>query len=116
MKNYWALSNINLYSILCPTKLKTYDKEQGNAFAKEDVIYAEPEKDQNVYLVSKGKVKLVKYDAKIYKLIGIKMRKIERRLELLVGKVKSFYNCLATNIFSINFRSVNYFYFWVEAK
>lgn len=146
MADHWILSNINLYKILCPPKLKDYDKELGNCFAKEDIIYAHDQKDYNVYLVSKGKVKIVNYDeagneivrqilvkgevfgehvvldeekrteyavahsnntrvcamnlnrmrhlmrenerfeVTIYKLIGWKLKKIQRRLDLLVGK------------------------------
>lgn len=146
MDNHWVLSNINLYNILCPPKLKDYDQEVGSGFAKEDVIYAHDQRDYNVYLVSKGKVKIVNYDeagneifrqilvkgevfgehilldqekrteyavaytnntrvcamnldrmrhlmrenerfeVTIYKLIGWKLKKIQRRLDLLVGK------------------------------
>ncbi|MCP4440768.1 MAG: Crp/Fnr family transcriptional regulator [Aureispira sp.] len=146
MSTHWTLSNINLYDILCPPKLKDYDKELGNGFSKEDIIYAHDQRDYNVYLVSKGKVKIVNYDddgneivrqillkgevfgehilldkdkrteyavaytnntrvcamnltrmrdlmrenerfeVTIYKLIGWKLKKIQRRLDLLLGK------------------------------
>ena len=146
MKSHWVLSNINLYQILCPHKLDGYSKKNGNTYGKQDVIYAEHQNDQNIYLVTKGKVKIVNYDkagnelvrhilvkgelfgekivlnensrdefavacsngtevcamnlstlhqlmrrnhrfeTKIYKLISLKLRKVERRLELLVGK------------------------------
>ncbi len=150
MEKFWSLVNINVYKILCPPKLRDYDKDIGKRYSKEDVIYFEKNKDHNVYLVSRGKVKLINYDEQgneivrqiitkgglfgenlllgdaernecavacdnntavcsmnldtmkglmrnnenfstaIYKFIGLKIRKIERRLDLLVGKdVKS---------------------------
>ena len=146
MEKYWVLSNINLYRILCPPKLKSYNKRLGKPYEKEAPIYLEDNVDENIYLVSSGKVKLVNYDQSgkeivrqiitkgglfgenvllgeprrqefaiscenntsvcsmnldtmqelmrnnnrfstaIYKLIGLKIKKIERRIELLVGK------------------------------
>jgi len=146
MNNFWSLENINVYKILCPPKLKGYNDEVGKRYSKEDVIYFEKNTDNNVYLVSGGKVKLINYDEKgneivrqiitkgglfgenlilgdsvrnefavacdnktavcsmnldtmrelmrtnerfstaIYKFIGLKIKKIERRLDLLVGK------------------------------
>ena len=146
MKSHWVLSNVNLYQILCPHKIDGYAKRSGKTYGKQDVIYSENQNDQNVYLVTKGKVKIVNYDkagnelvrhilvkgelfgekivlnensrdefavacsngtevcamdlttmhnlmrrnhrfeTKIYKLISLKLRKVERRLELLVGK------------------------------
>lgn len=146
MNNFWNLSNINLYRILCPPKIKDFAKKKGHVYSKEEVIYLDKSKDPIVYLVSSGKVKLVKYDSNgeevvyhiltkgelfgeklllggttrsenaiacsenttlcsmnlkgmkdlmrknenfstaIYKLIGFRISKIERRLELLIGK------------------------------
>lgn len=150
MERYWFLHNLNLYEILCPHKLKDYDQNQDQSFSKEDVIYSEDQSDKNIYMVSKGKVKIVNYNSegkevvkqilgkgelfgeklilgetkrnefaiacnnhtrvcsmtldnmkdlmrrnhrfetRIYKMIGIKLKRIERRLELLLGRdVKS---------------------------
>ena len=150
MDKFWSLANIDVYKILCPPKLRGYEDEVGKKYAKEDVIYFDKNIDHNVYLVSRGKVKLINYDehgneivrqiitkgglfgenlllgndersefavacdnntsvcsmnitnmkdlmrtnerfsTAIYKMIGLKIRKIERRLDLLVGKdVKS---------------------------
>ena len=146
MKNFWVLSNIDLYAILCPVKLNYYHEKNGIRYGKESVIYSENKLDSNIYFVSKGKVKLVNYDnhgneivkqiltkgelfgediildesqrteyaisctnrtticsmsldnmrelmrennlfsTTIYKLIGLKFKRIERRLELLIGK------------------------------
>ena len=150
MEKFWSLANINVYKILCPPKLRGYDKVLGKRYLKEDVIYFENNEDHNIYLVSGGRVKLINYDengneiirqiitrgglfgeslilgdsvrsefavscdnntaicsmnldsmrdlmrknnnfsSTVYKLIGWKIKKIERRLDLLVGKdVKS---------------------------
>lgn len=146
MEKYWALSNINVYSILCPPKVRDFAKQNGNQYGKGDIIYTQHKMDKKVYLVSNGKVKLVNYDAEgneivkqiltkgevfgesvilgqterneyavscsnktsicsmslvnmrelmrdnerfstaIYKFIGLRFKKIERRLELLLGK------------------------------
>lgn len=146
MSNVWSLTNINLYEILCPTKLKGYVDENAIELSKGQIIYSQNHVDNKVYLVSKGKVKIVTYDKsgneavklilakgelfgeksilgeiksnefaiacnsptevcainvskmrelmrnnqrfelRIYKLIGLRLKKIERRLELLIGK------------------------------
>ncbi len=146
MRDIWTLSNFNLYDILCPTKLRGYVDENAIELGKGQVIYSEHHGDSKIYLVSKGKVKIVTYDnqgnevvklilskgelfgekhifgevkaneyaiacnnptevcainieemrklmrdnqrfeSHIYKFIGLRIRKIERRLELLVGK------------------------------
>ena len=145
-QQYWALSNINLYNILCPIKIGKYDKDASHYYAKDDVIYAKNKVDYNIYMVNRGKVKLVNYDdkgreivkqilvkgalfgekilldeskrneyavasehkttvckmnlsamkklmrenesfaTKIYRFIGLRLKKTERRLELLIGK------------------------------
>ncbi len=146
MKNFWVLSDIDLYAILCPVKLNYFHEKHGVRYGKESVIYAENKLDSNIYFISRGKVKLVNYDhhgneivkqiltkgelfgediildksqrteyaiscsnrtticsmslndmqglmrennlfsTTIYKLIGLKLKKMERRLELLIGK------------------------------
>jgi CRP-like cAMP-binding protein len=146
MNNTWALSNINLYDILCPSKLKGYVDENAIELGKGQIIYSHHQVENKVYLVSKGKVKIVTYDKqgnevvklilskgeifgekiilgdiksneyaiacnnptevcavniakmkelmrdnkrfelRIYKIIGLRFQKIERRLELLIGK------------------------------
>jgi len=146
MSDIWALSNFNLYDILCPPKLKGFVDKHAIELAKGQVIYSEHFGEHKIYLVNKGKVKIVTYDnqghevvklilsrgelfgekhifgdeksheyaiacnsptevcainieqmrnlmrdnhrfeSHIYKFIGLRIRKIERRLELLVGK------------------------------
>ncbi|KXX69097.1 hypothetical protein AVL50_16800 [Flammeovirga sp. SJP92] len=146
MQEFWEMHNFDLYSILCPTKLDNYFKKNGMLFKKGDVIYFPEDEEQKLFLVSKGKVKLCKYNSDgeevvkmilskgeifgekvllgqdkreeyaiaegnetalcllsidkmqqlmrknerfglfIYKLIGLRVKKIERRLEILVCK------------------------------
>jgi CRP-like cAMP-binding protein len=146
MQTIWALANINLYEILCPPKLKGYVDDHAIEVSKGQVIYSDHYGESKIYLVSKGKVKIVTYDnhgnetvklilsrgelfgekhilgdvksrefaiacnnptevcainigemrklmrknerfeSSIYKFIGLRLRKIERRLELLIGK------------------------------
>ncbi|AZQ62529.1 Crp/Fnr family transcriptional regulator [Flammeovirga pectinis] len=146
METLWHMHNFDLYSILCPTKINSYFKNNGLLFKKGEVIYFPEDTEQKLYLVSKGKVKLCKYNQEgeeivkllltkgeifgekvllgqsereeyaiaegdntalcllsidkmrqlmrdnerfglfIYKLIGLRVKKIERRLEILVCK------------------------------
>lgn len=146
MQEFWEMRNFDLYSILCPTKIDNYFKKNGLLFKKGEVIYFPEDDEQKLFLVSKGKVKLCKYNADgeevvklilskgeifgekvllgqtkreeyaiaegsetalcllsidkmralmrnnerfglyIYKLIGLRVKKIERRLEILVCK------------------------------
>jgi CRP-like cAMP-binding protein len=146
MPEIWSLSNINLYEILCPPKLKCYVDKNVIEVNKGQVIYSEHQGENKIYLVNKGKVKIVTYDSQgietvklilfkgelfgeknilgdiksnefaivcnnptevcginigemrklmrdnqrfessIYKFIGLGLKKIERRLELLIGK------------------------------
>ena len=142
----WYCDNIDLYSILCPPKLKGYGHKHFKKFAQGDLIYFEKDKAQEVYMVSKGKVKIAsyaedgtelvkailtkgklfgemvflgeenrrdfaislsnktivcpmtidkmydlmrnnkKFSTYIYKLIGFRVRKLERRLEMILFK------------------------------
>ena len=146
MKKIWALTHIDLYQILCPPKVKGFTNKHSVKLKDEEVIYSQNQIDNNVYLVSNGKVKIVTYDSsgkeiikqilikgelfgekivlnqnkrdefaiackdntqvcsmniqqmkgvmrnnerfetEVFKIIGFKLKKVERRLELLVGK------------------------------
>jgi CRP-like cAMP-binding protein len=57
----WFLENINLYKILCPPKLKGYADKHFLRHKKNDVIYQQSSIGKKIYLVSKGKVKIVTY-------------------------------------------------------
>jgi len=165
MKDYsfWYCDNIDLYSILCPPKLRDFQKEHYKQFGQGDLIYLEKDTAQKVYMVSKGKVKIAAYNEEgveivkailtkgelfgemvilgeekrqdfaialskntavcpmtvdkmyglmrdnkrfntfIYKLIGFRVRKLERRLERILFKdattrLKDFINELAVEL------------------
>ena len=57
----WYLDNINLYDILCPPKIKGYVDKHFVNHKKNDIIYNQATPINKVYLVSKGKVKVVYY-------------------------------------------------------
>ena len=57
----WYLDNINLYDILCPPKIKGYVDKHFINHKKNDIIYNQATPINKVYLVSKGKVKVVYY-------------------------------------------------------
>ena len=59
----WYLDNINLYDILCPPKIKGYVDKHFINHNKNDIIYNQSTPDNKVYLISKGKVKVVNYSA-----------------------------------------------------
>lgn len=59
MDRLWFINDANLYSILCPHKLKNY-KETHNFchYKKGDYVYFEEDNANTIYLIEKGKVKL----------------------------------------------------------
>ncbi|WP_417289484.1 Crp/Fnr family transcriptional regulator [Corallibacter sp.] len=147
MKSLWFFEDVNLFTVLCPHKFKTYKKQHTfDAYKKKDYIYFEEDSANKVYLIEKGKVKIGYYNDdgtevtkailtkgelfgekailgvekrdefaqsldnntsicpisvntmhelmrdnqtfsfKIYKFIGFKFKKLERRLQLLLFK------------------------------
>jgi CRP-like cAMP-binding protein len=59
----WYLDNINLYEILCPHKVKGYADNHFINHHKNEIIYNQSTPHKKVYLISKGKVKVVNYSA-----------------------------------------------------
>ena len=57
----WYLDNINLYDILCPHKVKGYAEKHFIHHQKNDIIYSQSSSHKKIYLISKGKVKVVKF-------------------------------------------------------
>lgn len=142
----WCFENVNLYQVLCPHRLKEFGADHFEGFKKGDFIYFPEDESQSIFMVSKGKVKIVAYNRNgeevvkailgkgeifgekallgeekrsdyamacieptvlcpmkladmyqlmrknekfgfsIYKLIGLRIRKMERRLEALLFK------------------------------
>lgn len=62
MDKFWTMSNIDVYEILCPIKTAKYKATYGKIYDKEQVIYLKERVNEKIYLVSKGKVKLVNYN------------------------------------------------------
>ena len=61
MSGIWYFENVNLYKVLCPHKLKRYEKNHFERYGKGDFIYFKEDLSRNIYLVSEGKVKLMYY-------------------------------------------------------
>jgi CRP/FNR family transcriptional regulator, cyclic AMP receptor protein len=56
----WYFESINLFSVLCPTKLENSRAHHVfRSFKKEEFIYFENHSSEEIYFVSKGKVRIV---------------------------------------------------------
>ena len=62
MKSFWFFEDVNLFSMLCPHKFKAYKEEhEFRRYGKQDYIYFEQDRSNNVYLIEDGKVKIGYY-------------------------------------------------------
>ncbi len=61
MENIWYFEHVDLYRILCPHKIEEYSKKHFLNFGKGDFIYMEDDQADQIYMVGKGKVKIVHY-------------------------------------------------------
>ncbi len=61
-ENIWCLEGVNLYHILCPYKLKDFAKDHFQNYKSGDFIYFPGDKSKNIFMISKGKVKIVSYN------------------------------------------------------
>ncbi len=61
MSQVWYLEKVDLYEVLCPHKLKQYESNHFEEYGKGEFIYFRDDLAKSVYLVSKGKVKLLYY-------------------------------------------------------
>lgn len=62
--NLWYFEEVNLFDILCPHKVKAHRQKRVHIFKefkKNEFIYFESEHSTNIYLIVKGKVKVLKY-------------------------------------------------------
>jgi len=64
MSNIWCFENVNLYDILCPPKLKNYEGDHLKQYKKGEFVYFQEDPSKTIYLVSKGKVRIVDYTDK----------------------------------------------------
>ena len=62
MQKLWFLEEVDLYKILCPTKVKAFEKDHFKWYRKGDFIYFQNERAEKVFLVSRGRVKIVRYN------------------------------------------------------
>lgn len=63
-ENIWCLEDVNLYHILCPHKLKDFAKDHFQNYKSGDFIYFPGDTSKRVFMISKGKVKIVSYNEK----------------------------------------------------
>lgn len=60
--NIWYFEEIDLYNILCPTKVPSMEEKHSmHKFKKDEFIYFEDEKSEYIYLVAEGRVKIGSY-------------------------------------------------------
>ncbi|BDD03139.1 Crp/Fnr family transcriptional regulator [Aureibacter tunicatorum] len=57
----WFFDNVNLYDVLCPHKLKEYQESHFKSYDKGEFVYFKEDASKMIYLVSKGKVRVVSY-------------------------------------------------------
>lgn len=63
MESVWFLEKVNMFSLLCPHKVKKYnDDHELDKYKNKDYIYFEKDAAQKIYLIAKGKVKIGYYD------------------------------------------------------
>jgi len=60
--NIWCFEHVNLYQILCPHKLKEYEHDHFQTYKSGDFIYFPGDPSQKIFMISKGKVKIVSYN------------------------------------------------------
>jgi CRP/FNR family transcriptional regulator, cyclic AMP receptor protein len=111
----WYFECVNLYNILCPHKVKAMaHRHVFKKYKKGELVYAASDRPTHIYLIADGRVRVGHYLAdgqevtksilvrgeifgelmygdrelnfKILKLIGLRLMKVERKLELLVFK------------------------------
>jgi CRP-like cAMP-binding protein len=58
----WCFEDVNLFHILCPHKIRSFNKDHFDGYKKGDFIYFPEEPSKSIYMVSKGKVKILSYN------------------------------------------------------
>ena len=62
MKNVWFLENVNLFNLLCPHKVKAYQKTHCfEEYNKNEFVYLDEDDANKIYLIIKGKIKISSY-------------------------------------------------------
>ncbi len=60
-ENIWCLEDVNLYNILCPHKIKEFANDHFHNYKNGDFIYFPGDTSNGIFMISKGKVKIVSY-------------------------------------------------------
>ena len=62
MENIWYIEDVDLFKILCPTKFGNYKESHVvRTYKRDDFIYFTDDPAKNIFLISKGKVKVLNY-------------------------------------------------------
>ena len=62
MENIWYIEDVYLFKILCPTKFGNYKESHVvRTYKRDDFIYFTDDPAKNIFLISKGKVKVLNY-------------------------------------------------------
>jgi CRP-like cAMP-binding protein len=60
--NLWYFENVDLYELLCPTRVpRIGDTLELDGYKKDEYIYFPDEASQNIYMISNGRVKIGSY-------------------------------------------------------
>ena len=59
----WTLEDVNLFNVMCPHKLEDFGVSEGHfrQYTKGETIYFTEDPSTTVYLIAKGKVRLINY-------------------------------------------------------
>ena len=61
--NLWYLENVDLFELLCPTKVGNLDETQSiNEFSKGDFIYFPDEQVKHIYMIAEGRIRIGRYN------------------------------------------------------
>lgn len=62
MKKVWFLENVNLFNLLCPHRVKAYQKTHSfEQYNKNEFVYLDQDDADKIYLIVKGKIKISSY-------------------------------------------------------
>ncbi len=61
--SYWLIDDVNLFEVMCPHKLKNYSESENHfkQYSKGETIYFTDDPSTTMYLIAKGKVRILNY-------------------------------------------------------
>ena len=60
----WYFENVDLFELLCPTKVGKMDENHGvNSFKKREFIYFPEDQVKNIYMIAEGRVRIGSYNS-----------------------------------------------------